>query len=54
MSLPNITCFGIHAQNHAKKIFISNECAILCKPGFILLQKLWEILCKKERGTVVL
>ena len=36
----------IHPQFRAKKI-ISNECAISCKPGFVLIRKLCEISCKK-------
>ena len=31
-----------------KEIFISNECAISCKSGFILIRKWCEIWCKKS------
>ena len=30
-----------------KKIFISNECAISCKPGFELIRKWWKISWKR-------
>ena len=39
--------FRIHAKFRAKKIFISNECAISCKTGFVLIRKWCGISCKK-------
>ena len=33
----------------AKKIFISNECAILCKTGFVLIRKWCRITCKTTK-----
>ena len=37
----------IHPQFRAKFYFISNECAISCKLGFVLIRKWCEISCKK-------
>ena len=39
--------FRNHAKFRAKKLFISNECAISCKTGFVLIRKWCGILCKK-------
>ena len=39
--------FRIHAKFRAKKLFISNECAISCKTGFVLIRKWCGISCKK-------
>ena len=61
MSWKNVTYF--HGQKQAKmltfvmysspisckrKKFILNKCIILCKPGFVLIQKWCKILCKKH------
>ena len=50
----NATMTCIHMQYHEykmlcikKSLFISNECASLCKNGFVLIQKLSWISCKK-------
>ena len=41
--------FRIRAKFRAKKkLFISNECAILCKTGFVLIRKWCGISCKKS------
>ena len=38
--------FHIHAKFRAIKSFILKECAILCKTGFVLIQKWCGISCK--------
>ena len=40
--------FRIHAKFRAKKSFISNEFAISCKTGFVLIRKWCGISCQKK------
>ena len=40
--------FRNHAKFRSKKLFISKECAIFCKTGFVLIRKWCGISCKNS------